>query len=153
MLLLEDLTTAHFINAFPRLRGDAASWSFDETLRRSSTMSKYGESYALVTEDTHSTVLYGGFINSGTGIAHLWLVGTTDVPKHIKEITRILLDLRDPMMRRADCHRLQSEVLASKPSWIKWAKKFGLKEEGIMRKYTTDKQDCVLMAYILEDDE
>ena len=152
MVTLVPMTIFHVIEVYPRLRGDVAGHTFEQVHAQAMAAASYGEAYGFVTEEG-TTIGIGGVMNGGNGVGTLWIMGTTDIPKHIRPLTRALLALRDPLMKRGSMHRMQSEVLADKKNWIKWAESCGLKNEGCMRQFTKDKQDCVIMAYILEEDK
>jgi hypothetical protein len=111
-------------------------------------MASYGEAFAAV-KDT-LVIAIGGIMNGGQGTGQLWIMGTTDIPKYGREFTKLVRAERDPIMERMGIHRIQSEVLVDKPEWIQWAHIFGMKKEGIMRQYTHDRRDCVMMAYVRE---
>jgi hypothetical protein len=151
MVTLVPMTIFHVIEVYPKLRGDVANKSFEEIQAHAMMAASYGEAYAFMADDV--TIGIGGVAVGGTGTGALWIMGTTDIPKHIRGLTRALIGLRDPLMKRNNLHRMQSEVLADKKSWIRWAESCGLKNEGTMRQFTQNKQDCVLMAYILEEEE
>jgi RimJ/RimL family protein N-acetyltransferase len=152
MVTLVPLTVFHVIEVYPKLRGDVANCTFEEVKAHAMTASSYGEAYGFVADDG-TTIGIGGVMNGGNGTGTLWIMGTEDIPKHARAFTRALLKIRDPLMRRNNLHRLQSEVMADKKNWIAWAESCGMKKEGCMRQFTKDKQDCALVAYILEEDK
>lgn len=148
---LEPLERHHVLQAYPRIRGDAEGFPLEHTVGRAMYLASFGNAYALV--DTDELVLaFGGFLSDQTGVGQFWMVGTRDIPRRIKPLTKFLLKQRDPMMDKLGLHRIQSEVLADKPKWVKWAELFGMKAEGVMRQYTHDRKDCVLVAYVREKD-
>ena len=150
-LELVDLKRTHLIDIYPRIRGDVASMPFSELMPRVMIMSSYGYTYAAV--DGPLVVAIGGVMNGGQGTGQLWIIGTTDIPKYAKAFTRLVRDMKDPTMKALGIHRLQAEVLTDEPSWIRWAQLFGMEKEGILRQYTLDKRDCVMMSYIIKEED
>ena len=139
----------HILYMYDRIRGDAKGVPLPNLIQQLQEMASRGEAYTFFADS--EVIMVGGVIKGVGGVGTLWLVGTTDVPRHIKDLTAVLLRMREPMMDRLGLHRLQTDVLASHPSWVKWAQFFGMKEEGIMRQYTQSREDVVLMAYVRDN--
>lgn len=146
MLEFVPLTSEHIINLYPRIRGDAKGLSLDQISKYILSLSSKGTSYAAVDNDVTIAVL--GVVNGGFGAGQAWMIGSVDVPKYIRMLTELCVIALEDSEKNMGLHRVQAEVLVSKPKWIIWAKKLGFEKEGIMRKYTLTKEDCVLMARV-----
>jgi hypothetical protein len=143
-----DLKREHFLKLYPRMRGDIKDVPFDQLMASTMIMASYGNAYAAV--DQELVVAIGGLMNSRAGMGQLWIMGSDDIRRYARSFTKLIRELRDPLMEELNMHRIQAEVLVEEPTWIRWAHLFGMKEEGIMRQFTEDRKDCILMSYVLD---
>lgn len=89
-----------------------------------------------------------GVVKMHEGVGHLWSVMTPKIATYAKSATRIFKKVLKYIINIHSLHRIQCEVLAKERSWIRWLQIFGFEIEGVMEKYTTDKQNVIRMAYI-----
>lgn len=151
MITFDAIELHHLIDLHPRLRGDICDLDLNDFVEHATRMSRAGVSYACVNEKG-ITIAIGGVLPIHRGTGQVWIVGCEYMRKHIKEFTRSVKELKVLAMDSLNLHRLQAEVLVSKPSWVRWAKAFGLKEEGVMRQWTHNKEDVVMLGYVRGDE-
>lgn len=146
---LREVTLEDLVELYPRRRGEAETLTLDDTIKLFSILVEHGSAYTALADG--KPIAAGGVQRIDTGVGAALILGTDDLSKHPKEFTELMIRMRDQLMDDLELHRLQCDVLMSKPEWIRWTEYLGFKKEGVMRQLR-DKQDCALLAYIREEE-
>ena len=93
----------------------------------------------------------GGFTPLRTGVAEVWLYLNPDAFKRKKVALRLMRHILNDIIQREKYHRLQAVVLKGYKEGMRFAEFFGFENEGLMKKYTTDKEDFYRYARIIDD--
>lgn len=113
----------------------------------------------LLLTSTHCTACYWGdtilFVNGiqpmWPGVGDYWMFVDKDFGKHFQKAPKTFIRIIQFWMNHLqDYNRLQTPVLKGFKQGLRFAKMAGLREEGIMRKYSVDGKDYHMFAKIKE---
>ena len=144
-LKLEPLSMDAIIELYPIRRGEAETLTLDQTILLFEGICKQGVAYTAVADNR--PIAIGGVQVIDNGVGAAIILGTDRLKEHPKEFTELMSHMVEEIMDDLQLHRVQCDVLASKPEWVRWTKYLGFEEEGIMRKLRNN-QDCVLLARV-----
>jgi len=91
----------------------------------------------------------GGFTPLWDGVAEIWLLLNPDAFKRKKVALRLMKHILNDIIQREKYHRIQAVVLKGYEKGMKFAEFFGFENEGLMKKYTTNKEDFYRYARII----
>ena len=142
------MTRDHVLDVFPRRRGEARQFTLHDTLMLTMHAQQNGVAYTAIDGDL--VIAIGGVYLSHPGVGNTWIVGTDDIKGHSKDFTIAMRKVIPVVMKEMQLHRIQADVITSRPDWIKWTKYLGFKEEGILRKFRGE-EDAMVLSIIEED--
>lgn len=119
-------------------------------MRQSGNAYYHGKAYAAIDPDKNLTIAAGGVFYSHDKVGNAWILGTDDIRFYTREFSEKMNEMLPKLFNEMDLTRLQCDVLVTKPTWIKWTKSFGFKEEGILRKFRGN-NDSMVLSIIRED--
>lgn len=82
------------------------------------------------------------------GVGEFWTLTTKNIDKYPKDTLKLYKKFIWWYSNTHKLHRMQIHVTWDQEGWISWLNKMGFKIEGVMPKYTIDKQTAVRMAYV-----
>jgi len=91
----------------------------------------------------------GGFTPLWPGVAEIWLYLNPESFKKKKTALRLMRHILNDIIQREKYHRIQAVVLKEYDTGIRFAEFFGFENEGLMRSYTTDKEDFYRYSRLL----
>lgn len=91
----------------------------------------------------------GGFTPLWPGVTEIWLYLNPESFKKKKTALRLMRHILNDIIQREKYHRIQAVVLKGYDAGIRFAEFFGFENEGLMRSYTTDKEDFYRYARLL----
>ena len=83
----------------------------------------------------------GGIIPIWDGVAECWLVGGWRLGTHRLSAVRALTATLARQVKEQQLRRLQAVVRADWPAARRFARYLGMKDEGVMKQYGSDKHD------------
>lgn len=137
------LTPAIALRFFPERR--VRDHSLTEYLNMIDHHLKFGSAMAFVTMDGRDVIGIGGVTNMTKGVGYVWLDFSDKVDSYKFSIIKLL---KEVLAQCSDMHRLQCDVRVDNKQWVNFVKYMGFKEEGVMRKFNSDRSDSYMMALV-----
>ena len=89
----------------------------------------------------------GGFSWLRKGVVEGWVLGSYDLKKIMRPLTRYIRDDIIPTIREAGCHRLQCQSVCSHEEAHRWLVGMGAKIEGKLEGYGVNGEDFYSIAW------
>lgn len=137
----------HILAIQPRVRGEAKDLDPNQFIGMAQQFSQIGASYAAV-GDSGKVYGIGGVFPTHHGTGHVWMCLTDDLKGYGLWCAKAFKAQLKVIMDYYGLWRVQGDVLASRPEWLRWAKIMGFEEEGVMRKYGVNGQDFIRVAKV-----
>ncbi len=90
----------------------------------------------------------GGIVLLWQGVGSGWVLTSELLLKHKIWFHRTIRDILELTEMARNLHRIESVILKEHVVSMKWAERLGFKQEGLLRKYNSQKQDHWLYARI-----
>lgn len=108
---------------------------------------KDGVAYTGV-DEKGKIILIGGVAFLWEGVGSGWVITSELLLKHKTWSHRVIRDALDITEKIHNLHRIESIILKEHEVSMKWAERLGFEQEGLLRKYDSQKQDHWLYARI-----
>lgn len=144
MAQLVDITDEHLVDLHPRLKS-YTSMPFPYMRMTVRAYKNAGPSHAGVHEGRCFGI--GGVVPVQKGVWHTWMMLSDDIAKHPKWFLRLCKSYVASMEENG-IHRLQADIPADMKDWLAILERMGFENEGLMRAFSSDKQDYYRIAYI-----
>lgn len=82
------------------------------------------------------------------GVGEIWFVGTNLIKQHRVEFYKIARRGLMFLVNHSRYHRLQCAIISTNDRYEKFVEHFGFKREGVMLKYSPQKEDYIRYAKI-----
>ena len=92
----------------------------------------------------------GGFTPLWKGVAEIWMYLEPEAFKRKRLALKLMKHILNDIIERKEYHRIQAVVLKDYKEGIRFAEFFGFKNEGLMKQYSTNKEDFYRYARIVE---
>ena len=99
-------------------------------------------------DDDGSVIVIGGVAFLWDGVGSGWVLTSELLLKHKIWCHRAIRDVLDNVEKDYNLHRIESIILKEHEVSMKWAERLGFKQEGLLRKYDSLKQDHWLYARV-----
>lgn len=144
---LNPATLDHVERMINKRRGDLAKLTADEYVQQLYIFLESGPAFAVVIDGRCVGIF--GFAILRPGVAQAWASLTDELFKyntlwfHKKAMEKL-----NEVMITWNLHRVESDAIASKKTWVKWLSALGFEKEGVMRKYSSEQEDYILFAKV-----
>lgn len=132
------------IKLHSKCRGDASDLSLTDFLNLVDNYQKQGPAFQYVLNG--HIIGVAGILTINQGVGHIWSILSDEVEKAPKSFIKRNKEI---VALCVDYHRLQCDVRADKPNWVKMIKLWGFQEEGVLRKMNKDKTDSVMLSRVV----
>lgn len=114
--------------------------------KSSHAVQRLSAAYTII--DSGEIVVSAGIFKLWEGTGEIWIYYGDDsyTPKRRISVIKTMRRYLAIFMRELKLNRIQGGVRADRPQFIKFAKLFGFKEEGLMRNYSKQNDDVLMMA-------
>ena len=110
------------------------------------------DSYGYCVLDKGRPVLCFGVSPQWYGVAELWMIPDKNlVSKHKIKFHRGAIRFMDYIMEELNLHRIHVTILASNLRAIRWIESISFTREGVLKKYTFDKQDMIMYSRLKKE--
>lgn len=141
---LSQISHAKLIRLHKHLRGEAADLSLSSFLEHMDRHLKQGAGFCY---DVNGTCIgVAGITSIVPCVGYMWMAMSDEVQYHpisFVKCCKVILNIASH-----DYHRIQADIRADQPTWIKLAKLLKFEEEGILRQYNSDRTDSILLSRI-----
>jgi len=107
---------------------------------------KCGPAYTAL--DGNAIIGIAGVVILWPGVGEAWVYANPEIRRYPKTIHRAVKEKLDEIIAGYGLHRVQAFVLSDFETGIRWVKRLGFEEEGLMRAYTPDGKDCIRFARV-----
>jgi RimJ/RimL family protein N-acetyltransferase len=87
-----------------------------------------------------------GLIKIWPGVSEAWFVGSWRLNNNVMAGARATRRKLDELMKAHELHRIQAVVRADWPTARRFARYLGMKDEGVMKQYGSDRMDYMRVA-------
>ncbi len=106
-----------------------------------------GVAYTGIDEEG-KVIAIGGVTFLWEGVGSGWVLTSELLLKHKIWVHRTIRDILDTTEETYNLHRIESIILKEHKVSMRWAERLGFKQEGLLRKYNSQKQDHWLYARV-----
>lgn len=118
-----------------------------DALDRIALQAENGVAYTGI-DDEGEIILIGGVAFLWKGVGSGWVLTSELLLKYKAWFHRTIRDVLDATEKMYDLHRIESIILKDHEVSMRWAERLGFEQEGLLRKYNSQKQDHWLYARI-----
>ena len=114
--------------------------------KSSHAVQRISAAYTII--DSGKVIVSAGIFKLWEGTGDIWIYYGDDsyTPKRRLSVIKTMRRYLAIFMCELKLTRVQGSVRADRPNFIKFAKLFGFKEEGLMRNYSKQNDDVLMMA-------
>lgn len=120
---------------------------FPNALERIEIQSANGVAYTGI-DEKGKVIAIGGITFLWKGVGSGWVITSELLLKHKVWTHRAIRDILDITEKTHNLHRIESIILKDHVVSMQWAERLGFKQEGLLRKYDSQKQDHWLYARV-----
>ena len=92
----------------------------------------------------------GGFTPSWDGLADIWMYLEPTAFKRKRLALRLMRQVLNDIIQQGKYHRIQAVILKDYKEGMRFAEFFGFENEGLMKQYSSDKEDFYRYARIIK---
>ena len=120
--------------------------NFLDWSKTSYAVQRLSAAYTII--DSGKIVVSAGMFKLWKGTGEIWIYYGDDsyTPDRRLSVIKTMRRYLQIFMHEFELTRMQGGVRADRPQFIKFAKLFGFKEEGLMRNYSKQNEDVLMMA-------
>lgn len=118
-----------------------------DALERIKFQAENGVAYTGIDEEG-KVIAIGGVTFLWEGVGSGWVLTSELLLKHKTWTHRAIRNILDITEGAHNLHRIESIILKEHKVSMRWAERLGFKQEGLLRKYNSQKQDHWLYARV-----
>lgn len=105
-----------------------------------------GPAYSVF--DGDSLVFCGGVVIQWDGVGECWLICNNTIKKYMREVCFYSDNYLERIIIDSHLHRVQATVPARWSKGLRFLERLGFYREGLLRKYSADKEDYYMYSRI-----
>jgi len=113
----------------------------------SNELIKADTSFTAIVDD--KPIACGGIYPIWTGVGEAWFLGSYHLHDHSISIARLVRNNIEILMKRHNLHRAQATIHSNFNEAYRFATWLGFDSEGVMKAFSTDKQDYFRFAKVI----